>query len=158
MDRFTLGVVASAVLLAIVAFAMIVSQRVPDAVPDLGTADGTVRAYIAAVRDRRADDAWRLLEGPGALEPAGGPFGNRMTEAEFQRRVNSLPRPSNRRLRILPPRQTGDTTTVEVEIVSTSDAPFFFNSGSSARQVAFSLRQIEGQWRITAAPPIWEIG
>ena len=158
MDRFTWSVVGGVLLLAAVAFAMVAVNRVPDRPPDLSTPDGTVRAYIAAIQDRRPEDAWRLLESSNAIESPGGPYGTRMTEADFQRQVNSMSRPSNRRIRVLPHRQTGDTATVDVEIVSTSDAPFLFDGGSSSRRVTFSLHQGGGEWRITAAPSVWEIG
>jgi hypothetical protein len=158
MDRFTWAVVGAVVLLAAVAFGMVAVNRVPEGPPDLATADGTVRAYIAAVHDRRGEDAWRLLEGPSAVGPPGRPNGTRMSEAEFQRELNSVSRSNDRRIRVLPPRQAGDTTNVDVEIVSTSDAPFFVDGGSSSRRVTFSLRQAGEQWRITAAPSAWEIG
>jgi hypothetical protein len=67
-------------------------------------------------------------------------------------------RPSNRRVRIAETRVSGDSATVDVEVVTTSDAPFFLDGGLHARQVGFSLRQVDGQWRITAAPSLREIG
>jgi hypothetical protein len=158
VDRFTWGVVIGVLALAIVAFTMVVLNRVTEAPPDLTTAEGTVHAFIAAVRDRRADDAWELLAGPEALDRSTYPNGPRKTETDFQREVNSMHRPSNRRVRIAEVRQNEGTATVDVEIVSTSNGPFFLGGGSHTRRVAFSLRQVQGQWRITAAPSLWEIG
>jgi hypothetical protein len=158
MDRFTWGVVICVLALAAAALATVVVNRAVEAPPDLTTAEGTVRAFIAAVRDRRADDAWRLLESPEAVGERYYPAGQRMTESEFRREVNNLQRPSNRRVRIAETRLSGDTATVDVEIVSTSDGPFFVDGGSHTRRIAFSLRQVDGQWRITSAPSLWEIG
>ena len=81
-----------------------------------------------------------------------------MTETDFRRQVNSMSRPSHRRIRVLSGRESGGTTTVDVEIVATSDAPFLLDGGPHTRIVAFSLRQVAGEWRIIAAPSLWEIG
>jgi hypothetical protein len=158
MDRFTWGVVLGVLVLAVGAFVMVLVARGTDPAPDLATPDGTVRAYIAAVQDRRADDAWALLEGPEAVRPAHAPGSQRMTEAEFRRDVNNLHRPSNRRIRIAEVRPSGDTTNVEIEIVTGSNGSFFFDGGSQSRRVAFSLKQAGTGWRITAAPSLWDIG
>jgi hypothetical protein len=158
MDRFTLGVVIGVLTLAVGTLAVVTLNRANEPVPDLTTPDGTVRAYIAAVRDRRAGDAWRLLESPQAVEGTEPSRRNGKTEADFQRDVNSMHRPSSRRIRIVDVSGNADRSTVEIEVLTSSDAPFLFDGGSRAHRVAFSLRQYGAEWRITAAPSLWEIG
>jgi len=158
MDRFTWGIVGGVLLLAAVAFAVVVVNRAPEGPPDLTTADGTVRAYIAAIHDRRAEEAWRLLASPSALDPQRGPGGGAMTETDFQRQVNGLSRPNDRRIRVLPPRVSDQTATVDVEIVTSSDAPFMLGGGPHSRRTTFSLRRTGEEWRITTSPSVWEIG
>lgn len=116
-----------------------------------------MRAYIEAIQERRAEDAWRLLEGPEALGRGYGPRGEPITEADFQRQVASMPTASGRRIRVLPSRTSGTATIVDVEVMSGSEAPFFLHNWPLARKASFRLREVDGQWRITAAPSVWEV-
>jgi hypothetical protein len=158
MDRFTWGVVLAVLALACGAFGMVVMSRATEPPPDLATPDGTVRAYIAAIQDRRADEAWALLDGPEAIRPTYARDSQRLTDAEFRREVNNTHRPSNRRIRIAEVRPSGPTANVDIEIVTGSNGSFFFDGGSHSRRVAFTLKQAGGGWRITAAPSVWDIG
>jgi hypothetical protein len=158
LDRFTWGVIAGVLALSAVAVATTMLVRQDLAPPDLGTPEGVVTAYVLAIQDRRADDAWALLDSPAAAGLSRFPGAEHATQDTFRQQVNSTPRQGNRRVRIVDTRLTGESASVEVEIVTLNGGPALFGSSSYTRSLSFSLRQHEGSWRITAAPSIWDIG
>lgn len=157
MDRLTWGVIGGVVALSLAAVLMVLLVRPAAAPPDLSTPAGAATAYILAIQDKRADEAWELLDTPEAAGVPMGP-GRPATLETFRQQVNNVHSAPNKRIRIVDSSQTGDTARVDLEITSVSSGPFFFGGGSHSRPHTFSLRQRPAGWRITAAPPMWELG
>lgn len=159
MDRFTWAVAGGVVLLGLMAVgAAILMRGAPP--PDLSTPGGVATAYVLAIQSKHADEAWELLDSPGAVDPPGrsNSASATPTKDDFRREVNNAYSDPNRRIRLLGTEETGDAARVDLEITRVSQAPVLLGGGSSSRTVNVSLKRSGNSWRITAAPPIREIG
>jgi hypothetical protein len=114
-------------------------------------------AYILAVQGKHTDEAWELLDSPRAVDvqPVRG---GTPTKEDFQRQINNSYSDPNKRIRLLKTDETGDTARVDLEITHVSQAPILLGGGSSSRTVSMSLKRSGESWRITSAPPIYELG
>jgi hypothetical protein len=156
LDRFTWAVVGGVVGLGVVAIvnAAVFRGGPP---PDRSTPGGVASAYILAVQSKHTDEAWELLDSPRAVDvqPVRG---GTPTKEDFQRQVNNSYSDPNKRIRLLKTDETGDTARVDLEITHVSQAPVLLGGGSSSRTVSMSLKRSGESWRITSAPPIYELG
>jgi hypothetical protein len=119
-----------------------------------------VTTYVSAIRDRRADDAWNLLDSPkalGALSPPVLSGDGTATESNFRQQVNSNSHGGDKRIRIVDTKTTGDTARVDVEITTFSGEPPIFGPSSHSQTVTFELARRDNGWRITSAPQIWQL-
>ncbi len=159
MDRFTWAVAIGVVVLGLVAVASAALMR-GGPPPDLSTPGGVASAYVLAIQSKHADAAWELLDSPRAVDPS--PRINNAsatpTKDDFRRQVNNTYSDPNKRIRLLRSEETGDTARVDLEITRVSQAPVLLGGGSSSRTVSVSLKRSGDSWRITAAPPIYELG
>ncbi|HZT08659.1 MAG TPA: hypothetical protein VFC51_16675 [Chloroflexota bacterium] len=157
MDRFTWAAVAGVVLLSVVAIVVAVAPRGEQQPPDLTTPQGVVAAYILAVQDKRADDAWAMLESPSAVEAVPSPAGQTMTRETFRQQVNNAQQNGDRRLRIVDTKEQADGVRVDVEITTFTGGPAIFGSDSYSRSATFILVRSDSSWRIRSSPPIWQL-
>jgi hypothetical protein len=161
MDRFTWAAVIAIVALCAAAMITVVVPRATQNPPDLTTPDGVVVAYITAIQDKRADDAWALLDSPQAISgwygdprSSSGP-----TQEWFRQQVNNTYTGNrNSRIRIVETRIEGDTARIDAEVTRFSDSMPLFGSGSSSTTVTFNAQRRDGSWRITSSPSIWQLG
>lgn len=158
MDRWTWGLVAAILAISVVALGAAIATRAGQA-PDLATPDGVAAAYLLAIQNREADQAWDLLASPqAAAGPFPGPRGETMTRETFRQQVLNQPRPGNRRLRIIGTTLSAETARVEIEVTFSASGPPLLAPASGFAQIRiFELRRQGETWRITAAPPIWEL-
>lgn len=160
MDRWTWALVVGIVAISVAALAAAVFARVTQPPPDLTTPEGVTTAYILAIQGREPDRAWDMLDSPQA---AGGPFpgprGASLTRETFRQQVLNLHRPENRRLRVLGTTTSGDVARVELQITTlASGPPLLGNFGGGMTQTRiFELQRRESTWRISSAPPIWDL-
>jgi hypothetical protein len=161
MDRFTWAAVVAVVVLCVAAMMTVLIPRTPQSPPDLATPDGVVVAYITAIRDKRADDAWALLDSPQAVSGWYGDLrgGSDPTQEWFRQQVNNNYYGNrNSRVRIVETRIEGDTARIDVEITRFADDLPFFGSASSSSTVTFNAKRQGSSWRITSSPSIWQLG
>lgn len=146
MDRFTWGVVGGAIALVVAGLvAVLLVERVAEP-PDLSTPAGTVRAYMAALDDRRPEDAWELL----------GEAQRRETPRdEFIRRASGA-YPGGRDGRVTVTATENDGTSARVSVTRTynSGNGFFglFGPSSYSNESIARLERQSGAWRITVPP------
>jgi hypothetical protein len=160
MDRFTWGFAIGAVVLCVVALVSVFVTRAAPA-PDPSTPAGVVTEYVIAVRDRDADRACALL-GPGAAVRNAPPSQSSQGPCDSLRQdLTNMGRggQGTRRIRILNTAETGETARVDVEItMSSGPAIPLIDGGSYTQTLTFNLRRINGEWRINAAPAVYQIG
>ena len=160
MDRFTWAVAIGVVVLGLVAVASAALMR-GGPPPDLSTPGGVATAYVLAIQSKHADEAWEILDSPRAVDLP--PIRANSASAtptidDFRRQVNNAYSDPNKRIRVLRTEETGDMARVDLEITHVSQAPVLLGGGSSSRTVSVSLKRSGDSWRITAAPPIYELG
>ncbi len=163
MDRFTWGFAIGAVVLCVVALVSVFVTRAAPA-PDPSTPAGVVTGYVIAVRDRDADRACALMA-PGAavrIAPYAPSSQSSQTPCDSLRQdLTNMGRGSQgaRRVRILNTAETGETARVDVEItMSSGPAIPLISGGSNTQTLTFNLRRVNGEWRIDAAPAVYQIG
>lgn len=156
MDRFTWAAVVGIVALCAIAIVSVLIGRQSAAPPDLATVDGVVTAYVVAIQEKRAEDAWALLASPRSAAP-GRYIGDEDTLDNFRRTVNNTSAQNNRRIRIQAVKVEGDTARVDADITVVSRQPLWFGFPSASHTVTFSLKREDGTWRITSAPSVWEL-
>ncbi|MEA2639118.1 MAG: hypothetical protein QOF51_512 [Chloroflexota bacterium] len=160
MDRFTWGFTIGALVLCVVALGSVLVMRAAPP-PDPSTPAGVVTAYVVAVRDRDADRAWELLASGANVGPV-PPFASGQSPRDaFRQQLTNMGRTSSsaRRIRILNTTETGDTARVDVEITTSSGPAIpLLSGGSYSETLTFNLRRINGEWRITDAPSVFQIG
>ncbi len=160
MDRPTWLLTIGILAVAVVALVAAVVSRTVQAPPDLSTPEGVASAYILAVQNREPDKAWGLLESPAAVA---GPFAravggdNATPREQFRQEVLNSSRPGNRRLRVLGSTSTGATARVEIETRFVESGPFRFGGGGNPQTRVFELKQTPSGWRITTAPPLFDL-
>lgn len=134
------GVVAVIVVLATVS-AVVASRRDAPAVPP-GAPVAAVRAYLSAVVDGRTVEAARWLDPSGAC-------GVRDFESGSVAPGYGAP---GAHVDLVGSSSSGSTATVDVEIrVGDNGFDPFGGSGFVERRT-FSLRSVEGAWRLTGTP------
>lgn len=156
MDRFTWAAVVGVAALCAIAIASVVIGRQSATPPDLATPGGVVTAYVVAIQEKRAEDAWALLASPRAAAP-GRPTGDEDTLDNFRRTVNNTYAQNNRRIRIQSVNVESEAARVDVEVTFVSNEPFWFRFPSSSHMTTFSLKREQDTWRITSAPSVWEL-
>ena len=157
MDRFTWGAVVAVVVLCGVAIGSVLVGRQTTAPPDMGTPEGVVTAYVVAIQEKRADDAWSLLASPRAAQSGPRFESEDETLDGFRRTVNNTYGGNNRRMRILEVKRESETARVDVDVTTVSAEPFWFGIPSSSRTVTFNLKRDGATWKITSAPSVWEL-
>jgi hypothetical protein len=157
MDKLTWAAVVGVVVLSVAAIVSVVAPR-PGQALDPNAPEGVATAYMNAIRDKRPDDAWAVLDSPDALEGTyGGSGRSSLTRDQFRQQVNNNYHRGDRRLRIVETKTTGDTARVDVEITTFSNGSLFGPS-SYSHTVTFNLKQRDGAWRITSSPSLYELG
>jgi hypothetical protein len=158
MDRFTWLLTGAVAALCAVALGLVALTRSAQPAPDLSSPEGVVSTYLLALQNRDPDRAWDLLASPQALvTPFPGPRGEQPTRETFRQQVLNQPRSSNRRVRIVGTTPSGDSARVEVEIIYTASGPFDFGAPPPGQTRIFELARRDGAWRITAAPPVFDL-
>lgn len=159
MDRFTWAIVGGVVALCVAALASVVMLRASQPPPDLSTPAGVATAYILAIQNRDPDAAWELLASPDAAfprlrrPPGEGP----LTRERFRQEVLNLYRQENKRLRVVATIPGADVARVEVEIAWVRSGPPLLGSAPPPRTMLFELKRQGATWRITSAPPLWDL-
>jgi ketosteroid isomerase-like protein len=159
MDRFTWGFVGGALALCVLTIASIFLVR-RQSPPSLSAPAGAVTAYVQAVRDRDADRAWDLLA-PGAIVGPAPPFSpaSEAPRDAFRRQMATLDQGGGgtRRIRIVGATEKDGTARVTIEITTTTAGPPLL-TGDDSRTVTFTLKQLDGAWKIDSGPSLYEIG
>ena len=158
MDKLPWAAVLGVLALSVAAIVSVLLPRPGQTPADPSSPEGVTTAYMNAIRDKRPDDAWALLDSPDAVaDGIGGPNRTRLTQDQFRLQVNNNYRRGDRRLRIVESKITDDTARVDVEITTFSDRDLFGPS-SSSNTVTFNLKRRDGSWRITSSPSLYQLG
>jgi hypothetical protein len=158
MDRWTWGLVAGIVAICAVALGAALVSRGAQTPPDLATPEGVAVTYILAIQNREPDQAWDMLTGPeAAAGPFPGPRGEVLTRETFRQQVLNQPRQNSRRLRLLGSSVSGDTAKVEVQLTYGSGSFLGGSPSANAQTRTFELKRQGATWRISAAPPVFDL-
>ncbi len=131
--RVLLLVLLAVAVVALVAAALAATRRAP--VYDGATPEGVVQAYLAAVVDRRDDEAVRLLAAASAC-----------TAADLDRASV----PDGVRVVLRDAETTGDTARVDVTVAVPSGD--LFGAPETTERHTFRLVRSDAGWRLTGEP------
>src|SRR5262245_3389937 len=103
MDKLTWAAVVGVVALSVAAIISVLAPLPGQPPLDPNSPEGVATAYLNAIRDKRGDDAWALLDSPEAVSDGHGGLPNRasLTQDQFRQQVNNNHRRGDRRLRIV---------------------------------------------------------
>ncbi|MBU6290227.1 MAG: hypothetical protein KGS10_18870 [Chloroflexi bacterium] len=148
MDRFTRWTLVAVTVTVAVAIWTAVRAAPVFTPPGDDSPAAVARAWMTALGDGRAEDAWELLA-PEAQ--------SRETRAEFLRRHPSIVPggPGAPRFRVDDASITENEARVAVtrSFGASSDFPFWRTTVASDR-VTIRLRLVDGRWRVTSAPEL----
>jgi ketosteroid isomerase-like protein len=158
MDRFTWTFVAGAIALCVLAIASVFLVRAAPR-PSPSTPAGVVTSFIEAVRDREADRAWAQLAPDAVVGSIPPPLSSGTDKHDqFRQQMANLSQDGSggRRLRITDVSENGTNARVTVEVSQTNGPPLF--GGTDVRTLTFTLKQVDGAWKINSTPSLFEIG
>jgi hypothetical protein len=144
MDRFTWGIVAGTLALVVAGIVVVLVVRRSPEPADLGTPEGTVRAYVEAIESGRPEQAWELL---GDRQQAD------VGRDEFIRRATTGYRGGREgRVAIDAVELTGTTARVDLSRTYSGGGPPIFGPSTYTNRMTARLEQQRGAWRITVPP------
>jgi hypothetical protein len=139
-DRFLTGILVGIGLLVVVALAVFFTRKDGQTYVSDGTPEGVVHNYVLATLNRDYEKAYSYL----------ADLDYKPTYADFRRAfLNGEVNPQNQAVDIGASEITGDTATVELQLISGSSDPF--STDYRNIQTADLVKQ-DGAWKLTLMP------